>query len=207
MAKNKFYVVWSGRTSGIYNSWEACSAQVSGFENASYKSFKTMEEAEKAFAEKPEKHIYAKVSKESETLFLDEKPIIPSISVDAAWNHISKVMEYRGVYTDSKKVIFSKGPFPDATNNVGEFLALVHALALLKKSGKKVPIYSDSKTAIKWVKTGKANTKLEPTENNQTLFDLIQRAEKWLKDNKVDVPVLKWETKFWGEVPADYGRK
>ena len=34
MAKTKFYVVWKGRKTGIFNTWEACSAQVSGYQGA-----------------------------------------------------------------------------------------------------------------------------------------------------------------------------
>lgn len=43
-------------------------------------------------------------------------------------------MEYRGVYVRTGQELFRIGPYPDGTNNVGEFLALVHALALLKKT-------------------------------------------------------------------------
>lgn len=42
-------------------------------------------------------------------------------------------MEYRGVDTKTRKQIFIQGPFEEGTNNIGEFLAIVHGLALLKK--------------------------------------------------------------------------
>jgi ribonuclease HI len=112
-----------------------------------------------------------------------------------------------GVYTKNGRRIFYAGPFPDGTNNVGEFLAIVHALALLKSKKKTLPIYSDSETAIVWVRNKHANTKLKPTNANAQLFELIQRAEKWLKTNTWNIPVLKWETEWWGEIPADFGRK
>jgi ribonuclease HI len=84
----------------------------------------------------------------------------------------------------------------------------VHALALLKQQGKPtVPIYSDSKIAQGWIKKGKCNTKLEATGRNQAIFDLIERAEKWLAANKITNPIIKWETDVWGEIPADFGRK
>jgi ribonuclease HI len=104
-------------------------------------------------------------------------------------------------------LVFKKGPFFDGTNNIGEFLAIVHALALLKKHNSEVPIFSDSKTAISWVKAKKSNTKLDPTGRNAELFELIKRAEDWLKDNTYKNKILKWETKWWGENPADFGRK
>jgi viroplasmin and RNaseH domain-containing protein len=98
------------------------------------------------------------------------------------------------------------GPLPDGTNNIGEFLAIVHALALLKVQGKpSLLVYSDSVTAQGWVKKGKCNTKLAQTKRNAKIFELIDRAEKWLAMNKITNPLLKWDTESWGEIPADYG--
>lgn len=127
--------------------------------------------------------------------------------MDAAWNTVSGDMEYRGVYTWNAEEIFHRGPYPDGTNNIGEFLALVHALALLEKNKKNSPVYSDSRTAITWVRKKRANTKLEPTSKNAILFDLIARAENWLQEHSFKNPILKWETQDWGEIPADFGRK
>jgi ribonuclease HI len=98
--------------------------------------------------------------------------------------------------------------FPDATNNVGEFLALVHGLAYLQKHNlNDMPIYSDSRNAILWIKNKECRTKLEQTKRNAPVFDLIRRGEHWLKNNKYQNPILKWETEDWGEIPADFGRK
>lgn len=90
---------------------------------------------------------------------------------------------------------------------MGEFLALVHGLAFLKKYNSDRNIYSDSKIAIGWVKRKKCNTKLKRTAQNKQLFELIERAEYWLKTNTYSTKILKWETKAWGEIPADFGRK
>jgi ribonuclease HI len=127
--------------------------------------------------------------------------------VDAAWNTRSGDMEYQGFDYSNGNLLFKKGPFKDGTNNIGEFLAIVHALALLKKQNFTLPIYSDSKTAISWVTKKKANTKLEPTGRNDELFELLKRAEKWLQENSYPNKILKWETEQWGENPADFGRK
>ena len=94
-----------------------------------------------------------------------------------------------------------------AFDNIGEFLALVHGLALLKQKGSSLPIYSDSRNAIGWVKKKKCKTLLERVPENEPIFDLIERAEKWLKTNTYTTPILKWETSEWGEIPADFGRK
>lgn len=117
-------------------------------------------------------------------------------------------MEYRGVLTHNKKQLFLKGPYPNGTNNIGEFLALVHGIALLKRKNKEtVPIYSDSRTAMSWVKQKKCKTNLHFDASNKDLLALIKRAENWLKENTFKNPILKWETKAWGEIPADFGRK
>lgn len=208
-AKSKYYVVWKGLKTGVFDSWEECRSQVHGVEGAQYKAFETPEEAQKALKEPAQKHIYKK-SNEQNALKkrVSHKDIIQdSISVDAAWNTATGDMEYRGVYTWNGEEIFHRGPYRDGTNNIGEFLALVHILALLEKTGKKTPVYSDSRTAIVWVKNKRANTKLAPTSRNAELFDLISRAEKWLKEHTISNPILKWETEFWGEIPADFGRK
>ena len=103
--------------------------------------------------------------------------------------------------------LFKSPVFPNATNNIGEFLAIVHALSLQKKNGWNLPIYSDSVNAQLWVKQKKCKTKLQPNETNAPLFQLIERAENWLNENTVEVPILKWKTEIWGEIPADFGRK
>jgi len=207
MAKQKFYVVWDGVTPGIYASWNDCLLQTKGYESAKYKSFDTREEAEQAFASSP----YAYIGKKAKAAppkpeTLSEAIIDNSLAVDAACSGNPGPMEYRGVYVASRQEIFRFGPMR-GTNNIGEFLALVHGLALLKQKGFDMPIYSDSVNAISWVKQKKCKTKLPRTLETEALFQLIERAEKWLKENKYTTPILKWETKKWGEIPADFGRK
>lgn len=117
------------------------------------------------------------------------------------------MMEYRGLFVADGVEIFHVGPMAEGTNNIGEFLAIVHALALLKKKNSTIPIYSDSVNAMKWVTNKKCKTKLAQTDVNKPIFTLIERAENWLQNNSYSNPVLKWETKLWGENPADFGRK
>jgi len=112
----------------------------------------------------------------------------------------------RGVHVASRQEIFHFGPMY-GTNNIGEFLAIVHGLALLKQKGFDMPIYSDSVNAINWIKQKKCKTKLPRDAKTEELFRLIERAEKWLRENTYTTRILKWETKQWGEIPADFGRK
>lgn len=192
--KKKYYVVWEGYQPGIYDNWEECKKQIIGFKGAKYKSFSSLELANNAF-------------------YHNEKNLLPlsvptsGIAVDAAFSSKTQIMEYRGVWLPNGKELFHVGPFKDATNNVGEFLAIVHALALCNKNNWTYDIYTDSNTALVWIQSKKARTKLQPTENNIYLFELIGRAEKWLNENTYTNRVLKWDTQNWGENPADFGRK
>jgi ribonuclease HI len=210
MAKQKFYVVWEGHIPGVYTSWDDCKRQVDGVAGAKYKSFESKAEAEAAF----KTNYWKFVQKNDPAAKAAAKPasrssiIRESVSVDAACSGNPGDMEYRGVWTADQRELFHVGPLPDGTNNIGEFLAIVHALAMLKQQNKpQMPIYSDSKTAQGWVKKGKCNTKLEETSRNKKIFELIQRAENWLAVNKITNPIHKWETEAWGEIPADFGRK
>ena len=116
-------------------------------------------------------------------------------------------MEYQGVDTRSKKILFKMGPFKNSTNNIGEFLALVHGIAMMENQSEKKTIYSDSITAISWVNKKKCQTKLKRNKDNNDVFIMIERAIFWLKKNNFSVKIKKWETKLWGEIPADFGRK
>jgi ribonuclease HI len=127
------------------------------------------------------------------------------ISLEKLENPIST--QYRGVDTKSKKQLFIQGPFEEGTNNIGEFLAIVHGLAFLKQKNSNRIIYTDSKTAMSWVRKKTCNSKLERTDKNKSLFELVDRAVKWLNTNDYNTVIVKWETKAWGEIPADFGRK
>ncbi|HLO29207.1 MAG TPA: ribonuclease H family protein [Anaerolineales bacterium] len=207
MPKQKYYVVWQGRKPGIYPSWAECEQQVKGFAAAQFKAFDSRQEAESAYQSKYE--VYkGKPASHGKWREASSKPVLPSICVDAACSGSPGKLEYRAVFTDSEEEIFRVGPFPDGTNNVGEFLAIVHALVWLAKHGTQMSIYSDSENGIAWVYTGKCRTKLRHTTRNAPLFAMIRSAENWLAENELlDDSVLKWDTELWGENPADFGRK
>ena len=213
--KPKFYVVWKGRKTGVFSSWEACTAQVQGFPGAQYKSFASRLAAEQALRGKYAAQVGKPVSSE-EWLFAPNPPVAESVVVDAACSGSPGRLEYRGVDLRSGKEVFRQGPYENGTNNVGEFLAIVHALSMLEGQGSPLPragtgtttpVYSDSETAIAWVKAKHCNTELAADETNAPLFELINRAEEWLAEHNTTNPVLKWDTKAWGEIPADFNRK
>ena len=209
--KKKYYTVWKGHHTGVFDSWDDCKAQIKNFEGAQYKSFATFDAAKKALKGNYKDYIGKKKTFKSELseaqLKKIGKPNYNSISVDAASSGNPGKMEYRGVDTKTKKELFKQGPFAEGTNNIGEFLALVHGLAFLKKKGSERILYTDSRTAMSWVRKKKCNSKLVKSEKNETLFELVKRAEDWLKENNFSTVIVKWETKAWGEIPADFGRK
>ncbi|NND94420.1 MAG: ribonuclease H [Flavobacteriales bacterium] len=205
--KPLYYVVWEGLSPGIYTDWDSAKKQIEGATRPKYKAFGSKMLAETAYEEGPDKYEGRgfKKTRDLSQEELDEigLPIPESISVDAASNAKTGVFEYRGVITDSGTEVFKVGPLREGSNNIGEFLALVHALAYLKKSRSSLPIYSDSRIAMGWVKNGKAR----PKKAGAKARALIRRAEAWLKNNDYDNPIWKWHTKVWGEIPADFGRK
>ena len=219
MGKNKFYVVWNGVSPGIYTSWTDCKLQINGFEGAVYKSFDTREEAEKAYSSSPYLYIRKKTANAPATGPADvpayrNDTVLPlpaavcaeALAVDAACSGNPGPMEYRGIYLRTGETVFRFGPVY-GTNNIGEFLAIVHALALIDRKGIRMPVYSDSRNAIGWVRQKRCKTKLERTPRTEALFQMIERAENWLKAHPTDIPVRKWDTEQWGEIPADFGRK
>jgi ribonuclease HI len=209
MAKNKFYVVWVGAKPGIYKSWAECQAQIKGFPAAKFKGFESFEEAQTALSKGPGSYVSSakrKSSATSKAINSKQNIISNSIAVDAACSGNPGVMEYQGVYTKDNRQLFHQ-KFDLGTNNIGEFLALVHGISYLQKNNLNIPIYSDSKIAIGWVMKKACKSKLPETPKTKALYDLVRRAEHWLKNNKITVTILKWDTKNWGEIPADFGRK
>lgn len=142
-------------------------------------------------------------------------PLPPAVvaeawAVDAACSGNPGQMEYRGVCLRTGVEVFHVGPLL-GTNNIGEFLAIVHALALAETmaDGAMRPtlIYTDSRNAIGWVSKKLCKTTLEHTPKTTAVHDLIARAERWLTTHHYRLPIVKWDTRQWGEVPADFGRK
>ena len=217
MAKNNYYTVWAGRKIGVFASWDECRQQVEGFQGAKYKGFSTREQAEAAFKLGPAvetdrcpSHNETGCDPSLRWESLPEgspKPEPNAIAVDAACSGNPGKMEYRGVYVATGTEVFKSPVFECGTNNIGEFLAIVHCLAWQQKNRTSLPIYSDSVNGQKWVNDGVCRTKLAQNERNKYLFEVVRRAEKWLHDNSFRVPIYKWRTEIWGEVPADFGRK
>lgn len=218
MAKQKFYVVWAGRQPGVYDNWSDCEEQVLNFPGAKYKGFASAAEAAKAFRgndDSPEDLgdflIAAAGHRESvphQPAYLSNPDVDKyAWAVDASCQGNPGVMEYRGVEVATGKVLFKMGPFRQGTNNIGEFLAIVHALAEMHRRNEWHNIYSDSKTAMAWIRNRQVKTQLKPSDKNARLFELMGRGLAWIRTHSWPVKIMKWQTDLWGEIPADFGRK
>lgn len=222
MAKSKFYVVWEGNQPGVYNSWAQCQRQIEGYSYAKYKSYSSLVEAEQALADGWKKHwgqAKAKSGSKSKNgslkeagsatsdVFGDETIDYNSICVDVGTRGNPGPVEYKGVDTETEEVLFEVGPINKGTNNLGEFIAIVHGLAYLKKQGSSKTVYTDSMTAMKWIRNKQVATTLARDESTRRIWELTDRAIYWLQTNSYDNPIKKWNTEAWGEIKADYGRK
>lgn len=223
MAKQKYYVVWVGREPGVYDNWSDCEEQILNFPGAKFKSFSSAAEAAQAFrgadddsdpADLGSLLISAAGHREnlSPTPSTQSYMSNPDIdkdawAVDASCQGNPGIMEYRGVELASGRELFKVGPFQDATNNIGEFLAIVHALAEMHRRNEWHNLYSDSKTALAWVRNRQVKTQLKQTERNARLFELLGRGLVWIRSHSWPVKIMKWQTELWGEIPADFGRK
>lgn len=218
MANKRYYVVWRGRHPGVYDDWSDALEQIEGYEGALFKGFDSAQAAAAAYrsdSRSERGELGALLAGAPKPLPKPGQPdymTIPGIdldgwAVDASCLGNPGVMEYQGVELMTGRVLFRVGPFDDATNNIGEFLAIVHALSLMAREGRWHTLYSDSVSGMAWVRNRKVKTQLAPTARNAKVFELLQRAMVWLNTHTYQCNVLKWQTEKWGEIPADFGRK
>ncbi|MDE5843177.1 MAG: ribonuclease H family protein [Muribaculaceae bacterium] len=227
MSSGKYYVVWTGRHPGVYDTWADCLEQVKNFPDARYKSYSSPAAAAEAYRRGGAEQDTAELSQLLDGAgmsrqrarkydhahaatpdYMDNPEVdLTAWAVDAACAGNPGPVEYRGVELMSGKELFRIGPLQGGTNNLGEFLAIVHALALQAKIGESHPIYSDSVSGMAWVRNRRIKTTLTPTPENERLFAMLHRALNWLNTNSYRTPIMKWDTPRWGEIPADFGRK
>ena len=220
MANKRFYVVWKGRQPGVYDNLDDAMEQVDNFPGALFKSFASAQEAADAFRKsqiREDRTDLGNLILNSSRKNIPEsgKPdyfSFPEIdlngwAVDASCLGNPGRMEYRGVELMTGRELFRVGPFEKSTNNIGEFLAIVHALALMYQTGENHTIYSDSVTGMAWVRNRESKTQLTREPVNEKSFQMMERALTWLHTHQYSARILKWQTEIWGEIPADFGRK
>lgn len=217
----KYYVVFRGFNPGVYDNWDEVKEQTNGFPNCLYKGYTTSEEATEAYRNYTGTEDREELGRLISGIRHDNATSqngIPSYknnpeidqnawAVDASCRKNPGPMEYRGVDLKTGEEVFHLGPLEDGTNNIGEFLALVHAMALMQKRGEWHNIYYDSETAYKWWRNKRPKTTLQQTDKNAKIFELLARATVWINNHTFPGKVMKWQTDRWGEIPADFGRK
>lgn len=205
--------MWVGVKPGVYSNWNECQLQIKNYPAAKYISAKSKAEAEALYA-LPWQEVLGSGSDRARGNLTAAKTVLNlppdfthGIAVDASSIGNPGKMEYRGVDSLTGEEIFRSKVYPVGTNNIGEFLAIVHALALFHESNPTIPVYTDSRTAMSWIKAKKCRTKLPASPATAALMAVIARAEQWLATHRWTNPLRKWETDQWGEIPADFGRK
>lgn len=211
--RRKFYVVWEGVAPGIYDSWEECKLQVQGYQGARYKAFDSLEGATEAYRGNMSDYLglyRAMAARKPQIVNYEAFPEIrlDAIAVDAACSRNPGPVEYQGVRVSTGERIFHVGPLAGGSNNIGEYLAIIHAAALLARSGDTTtPIYTDSRTALSWVRRRHSKTAITPTADNALIMSYLARADAWIATHTIPNPIIKWDTDTYGEIPADFGRK
>ena len=207
--EKKFYVVRKWKKVWIFDSRDECKENVNWFSDAKYKSFENKKDAEIAFQEWWKNYYEVKSVTKREKVKNEDIPFFAkSIAVDAACSGNPWKMEYRWIDLQTWDEIFHE-KFAIWTNNVWEFLAIVHWLKYLQNKKDKV-IYSDSRIAISRVNQWKCKTHLKTKDWNsdfEGLFKAVKNAEIWLKENWIKNKILKRNTEKWWEIPADFWRK
>lgn len=228
--RRKFYVVWVGYNPGIYDTWADAQEQVTNYPGAKYKAYDDIDEATAAYRGDPSEQLglmrallqrtpnfdpSAKPEAEAKTPVRDYSSLpgirLDAIAVDGACSVNPGPMEYRAVRVADGSEVFRVGDKTKltGTNNIAEYLAIIHLAALLAKAGDTTtPIYTDSRNTLAWLRRGHSKTTLASTPATAPTLALLARADAWLSTNgPIKNPILKWPTAEWGEIPADFGRK
>lgn len=122
------------------------------------------------------------------------------IIVHSTANTKTKRMAYKGFNESTNKWIFKVKYKGYCTQNVADFMAIVHALHYCKINNIDLPIYNDNLVAIKWVKDKKVNSLLIKTKENHELFQSFENALVILKQNDFLNPILFWKKKELGNI-------
>jgi ribonuclease HI len=151
----KYYVVWSGRQTGVFTDWPTAQRHVDKFPGARFKSFPSREEAQQAFqAGKP-----APVSRRSANGSTPARNKVHTATVGlqiycdgACEPNPGNSGSGIAVYRDGKPVQLWYGLYnPNGTNNTAELNALHHALLIAETAigaGQTAQILCDSTYAI-----------------------------------------------------------
>lgn len=169
MAKFKIYAVRSGKSPGIYHSWEECQTQVKGYSGAEYKSFSCEEDA---------------IAYLNGT-YVENKPSSAEIDVctdfvayvDGSYCNDTGMFSCGAVIVRSDKVIYEISEafciqdMVSMRNVAGEIMGMVRAVQYLISHGvKDVTVVHDYEGISKWC-TGEWQTKKSGTKSFKKFYD------------------------------------
>jgi ribonuclease HI len=199
----KFYVVWSGRQTGVFTDWATTQRAVNKYAGARFKSFPTRAEAEEAFAG-------GVATSASPNAAGRQKAATPDSERRASHtaHHFEVTIYCDGAcepnpgHAGSGIVVYRTGKLaelwfglynPTGTNNSAELNALYHALRMAEaeiKAGNTVEVCSDSAYSINcirawapsWEKKGwkKPGGEIKNLEIIRDCYEIYRRIKKEL---------------------------
>ncbi len=167
MGKKKFYAVKAGRKPGIYLSWDACKAQITGFSGAVYKGFETEDEARLFLSD-------SRIEKEP-----SEDALVAY--VDGSYNVATKEFSYGMVLLEAGEVIAKEceksndASLAAMRNVAGEIKGAEAAMRYAKEHDRKeLVIYHDYEGIAKWC-LGEWKANKEGTKAYKAFYDAVSR--------------------------------
>lgn len=167
MGKKKFYAVKAGRKPGIYLSWYACKAQITGFSGAVYKGFETEDEARLFLSD-------SRIEKEP-----SEDALVAY--VDGSYNVATKEFSYGMVLLEAGEVIAKEceksndASLAAMRNVAGEIKGAEAAMRYAKEHDRKeLVIYHDYEGIAKWC-LGEWKANKEGTKAYKAFYDAVSR--------------------------------
>lgn len=145
----KFYAVKSGRTTGVFESWDECNNSIKGFSGAVFKSFNSREEAEAFLVDKDlwEEIVSKDIRQGYLVAFCDG-------SYESGLNRYS----FGVILIDKKNNEIplcgygSNPKFVSSNNIIGEIFGVINALDWAISNGyEKIKIYHDYEGLSKWI--------------------------------------------------------
>lgn len=183
MAK-KYYAVKNGYVPGIYETWDECKKQVTGFSGAAYKSFPTYEDAKVFLGLSAETH-----GNKTSTSENNRERIADIVAyVDGSYDDDNKTFSYGVVLLyDGKEAHFSKRmntrELLEMRNVAGEIKAAEFAMQYCVQNGiKSLDLYHDYEGIAKWC-TGEWKANKVGTKAYKEFYDTLK--------NDVDVRFIK----------------
>lgn len=177
----KYYAVRKGRETGIFYTWPSCEAQIKGFSGAEYKSFKSMEDAQRYLDDS---------EKKATSVLYEEEQFYPCAYVDGSYDALSKRFSYGAVILlDANEELHFSEAFEDEAlavmrNVAGEIKGSEFAISYaLSHAWSEIAIYYDYNGIEKWA-TGEWKRNLPAT---QAYFAFCQHAFEDIKVHFIKV--------------------